>query len=520
MRIYGYILWLIGSISLFAGETPVRLAILADPALEKEADLLTVRLSNSPKIELLERSQIRKVLGEQKISISGINAISSLKVGKLLKAEGLLVLKLETVESQSVLTLRMIAVNPGFITATSYEEFPLKNQEKWETSIEKLVSTSKEKLCISRAEAVPVTFLDLRAQVSNQKNRELESSINILLQRRMMQQKEIFVLERKQMESLEWEKDLNDENKAFWTAGAVINGTIELKGEEAAVSVNLENAGLKLPPIQVQGPHSEVTKLVDSIVLKILPLLQNEFRSLPPWDPLIEAHKLQVECYSSRCAGLYELSREYADAVWALGLRDDKSRRFRIYAYCRETAPWRASLYNWHPDWKTVDLVKEPKRIDAACRMIELLQSQLANQGLKPKDLENNAFFLGAVMLDGCYQQQLHKTEPELVAELRRLVRETYNDAQYLWDEGTKIRIASQYGGYWCEEPEDVLKLYRTIFPQSAKQAPREAISFLYRHVLNLSELQNIYFPKTIFVPLWKSVDPSSLNLKIESLAN
>jgi hypothetical protein len=519
VRLWGLILGLIGSISLCTAETPIRLAILADPTLEKEADLLSVRLSKTPQIELLERSQIRKVLDEQKMSASGLSASSSLKIGKLLKSDGLLILKVEKAEDQSVLALRMVAVDPGFITASSYEEYPLKNQEDWEIGIEKLVTESKEKLSVSRSEAVPVTLLDFRTQVSNQKIEALESSINLLLQRRMMQQKEVFVLERKRMESLDWEKELTAETQKFWTAGAVIDGTIELKGEEAVINVKLENGGVKFPPIQVQGPQAEVAKIVDSLVSKILPQLQKEFGALPPWDPLVEARKLQLECYSARCAGLFELSRGYADAVWALGLRDDKSRRYRIYAYCRETFPSRVSTYNWYPNWKTFNLKKEPHRIQTACRMMELLQSQFSNQSLEPKDLENDAFFLGAVMLEGCYFYQLHKTYPEQVSELRRLARETYNNPHYPWDKKIKISIASRYGAYWCESPDEVIDLYQKIFPTDQETATNGAIYFLDQHKLPFNDPVDTYFPKRELIPLWKEQERSTLILKIESLA-
>ncbi len=520
MRRCGLIFWLIGSIALSAAEAPIRLAILADPALEKEADLLSVRLSKAPQIELLERGQIRKILEEQKLATAGLTASHSLKVGKLLKADGLLILKVEKVGEQSLLALRMVAVDPGFVTASSYEDYPLKAQEVWEESVEKLVAASKGKLSVSRSEAVPVTLLHLRAQISNQKISAFEASINLLLQRRMMQQKEVFVLERKRMEALDWEKELTVENQKFWTAGAVIDGSIEFKGEEAVITAKLENRGVKVPPIQVQGPQAEVTKLVDALVSKILPLLQKEFGALPPWDTQEEAKKLQLECFSTRCAGLYELSRECADAVWALGIRDEKSRKDRIYAYCLETLPYRVTRFSSRLNWKRFDLTKEPQRINLASRMMEMLRAQLSGGNVPPIAAESDALRLGALMLDGCYYYQVHLILPEQVAELRRLVRETYRDSQCLWDDKVKTEIASQFGAYWCETPEEAIELYKGIFSNLQDRPPLEAIFFLDTHMIYSGDQNNQKYSRRALLPGWKNQDATTLISLIESLAS
>ncbi len=267
MQFLGLILWLIGSIALGAVEAPIRLAVLADPALEKEADLLSGRLSKAPQIELLERGQIRKILEEQKLATAGLTAAHSLKVGKLLKADGLLILKVEKVGEQSLLAFRMVAVDPGFVTASSYEDYPLKAQEAWEESVEKLVATSKGKLSVSLSEAVPITFLNLRASTAGRKDLEIAGTVNALLRHRLMDQKELFVLERRRLDALSWEKELIAENQSFWTAASIIQGSIETQNDQIQINLNIEKTNTAPESITLNGTQNEIETSAKRVLL-------------------------------------------------------------------------------------------------------------------------------------------------------------------------------------------------------------------------------------------------------------
>jgi len=92
--------------SLWAqGGNDIKLALIADRALDLYksplASLLEVRLSQREGIQLLERTQIDKILQEQKLSVAGLVEREQLiKVGRLLRADGLLLLSIENAKDE------------------------------------------------------------------------------------------------------------------------------------------------------------------------------------------------------------------------------------------------------------------------------------------------------------------------------------------------------------------------------------------------------------------------------------
>jgi hypothetical protein len=75
-----------------AGEPPV-VAIVGDPALRNEAALLTAALGSDSSLKLVEREQMDKILAEQKLAAGGMTHADSVRLGKLLRANGVLVLQ-------------------------------------------------------------------------------------------------------------------------------------------------------------------------------------------------------------------------------------------------------------------------------------------------------------------------------------------------------------------------------------------------------------------------------------------
>jgi len=92
-------------------ETP-RYALIASPETEKSGliDLLTVRLSESDKLELVDRADIKRVMRELKLSsLSGEQGVSQrLQLGKILGADRLVVLQTTITEESSRLSLLII----------------------------------------------------------------------------------------------------------------------------------------------------------------------------------------------------------------------------------------------------------------------------------------------------------------------------------------------------------------------------------------------------------------------------
>ena len=110
---------------------PVRLAVITTSDREQDsiADLLMVELSKQPGAIMLERAEINRVLGEQKLSaLAGGDYV---KLGHLLSGDGLLVLETQTRDGKTVLAARLIAVNPGVVLVSETAPWPLKDAAEW-----------------------------------------------------------------------------------------------------------------------------------------------------------------------------------------------------------------------------------------------------------------------------------------------------------------------------------------------------------------------------------------------------
>lgn len=74
-----------------SNSAPVRLAVIvSDASATAAADLLTVELTKTPRLQLLERAEIGRIRREQGLSAANRD---NLKLGQILGADGLLLLE-------------------------------------------------------------------------------------------------------------------------------------------------------------------------------------------------------------------------------------------------------------------------------------------------------------------------------------------------------------------------------------------------------------------------------------------
>ena len=106
--------------------TSLRTAIVSTPETRAEADLLTAELSSQPGLAILERDRIDTIIAEQKISAAGMSDRDGVRVGRLLKADLLILLKLEKrTGDKEFFRSRVVAVRPGFILQNISAPYPL-----------------------------------------------------------------------------------------------------------------------------------------------------------------------------------------------------------------------------------------------------------------------------------------------------------------------------------------------------------------------------------------------------------
>lgn len=205
VRLPLYLLVIICSIPMTLS-AQTRIAILGD--LDKnlaEIDLLTEKLSKESGVIMVERSDIEKVLREQEIAAFGASSSADpIKTGQLLGAQGVIIVKAFEFEGKSMLSARLVAVESGAIINVWVNDPSMHSDSiSWGAAVAQVFSPSLEKLAVSKAHAIPVSILNIRSSWNNEAGLRFANKLRLLMELRLMMQKEIFVLERWRLGALQ-----------------------------------------------------------------------------------------------------------------------------------------------------------------------------------------------------------------------------------------------------------------------------------------------------------------------------
>lgn len=330
-----------------SGVAPVQPAITTLPRLaivplaesmKPFADLLAVELSRRPDITLLERAEADRIYREQ--SASAVNR-DTLKLGQLLGAQGVLLVETNTVEGKAWASLRLVAVQPGVTLHTAQVPWPIEDPSTWSQRVARQVEPLLGKLGVARAAAVPVSLLGLRMAVAAPGAAEIEQGLSLLVAHRLAQERELFVLERRSMERLTAEQELDGlTGVTFWSGGHVVEGTIDRDAAERdalRVVVRLTSPGGQPTNVEVSGPRANLAQLADTLVRRVLETLRR-----PPttvWRPEEEGVRFLEQALWARRWGLWREAAAAAESAWALGLQGPDQAALRLDVLAGSTQP-------------------------------------------------------------------------------------------------------------------------------------------------------------------------------------
>ena len=309
--------------------TPVRIAIIADEQAQPVSDLLTAKLSADKDLVLVERAEIDKVMQELKLSASG-DLQHDLSLTRQLHADGIVILESQKIEGKPVVGARLVASAPGVVIGAGLFGGP---PDALADSVATHFGPLWPKLTVARDSAIPVSLLNLRCVLKG--SEALESQLTFLVAHQLMQQKEIFVLERWRMDDLALEKGLGEWNAgAFWNAGYVVDGRIdEDKDGKLKVVIFLQppKGGAK-QEIEIAGSTQNLRQISDDITSHITQALskqplKNEWKSEEEGKQYLNEARWAFE------ARLFPAARSAVEASWALGDRDPDVFRYRIRIY-------------------------------------------------------------------------------------------------------------------------------------------------------------------------------------------
>ncbi|MEQ2009115.1 MAG: hypothetical protein ABMA26_20225, partial [Limisphaerales bacterium] len=307
-----------------------RLAIVSvAESVKPFADLLAVELSRRPGITLLERVEADRIYREQSASAENRD---TLKLGQLLGAQGVLLVETNAVEGKTWAALRLVAVQPGVTLHTAQVPWPIEDPSAWSQRVTRQVEPLLGKFGVARAAAVPVSLLGLRMAVAAPGAAEIEQGLSLLVAHRLAQERELFVLERRSMERLTAEQELDGlRGVAFWSGGHVVEGTIDRDTAERdalRVLVRLTSPGGQPTNVEVTGPRANLALLADTLVRRLLETLRH-----PPtivWRPEEEGVRFLEQALWARRWGLWREAVAAAESAWALGLQGPDQAALRL----------------------------------------------------------------------------------------------------------------------------------------------------------------------------------------------
>ena len=325
---------------------PVRLAIVSESSdTVVAADLLAAEFSKNDRVQLLERTEIERVIREQHLSL---NNLDNLKLGHLLGADGLLALQSVTEGTNIILNAQMVAVKPGVILTDERFGQPARDASVWSANIVGHLEPLLPKLGVLPQDAIPISVVNFHSGVRTAEAAELERQIFFLTVERLVRENRLFVLERKRMQALSEENELSGAAvEPFWNGKYLLDGVIDRNGfnpDVVTISARLIPPGGSPVLIEVSGSRTNGVEVVNQLAGKVLEALKLE-ASPAAWNTVDEADKFFKEAQWCLGWGMLPQAQAAVESAWALGKQDDACAKLRIKSYLPEVFP-NQGIYN------------------------------------------------------------------------------------------------------------------------------------------------------------------------------
>lgn len=328
--------------SVLSGLTAqTRIAILGDIERNRaETDMLTERFSKERNIALLERSEIDRIIAEQKLSL--LSNSDAMKLGAMLGSRGMIIIKSFEWEGKNVLSARLVAAKSGAILGVWIQDTPSTEAFHFADGVKFSFMPLISKLFLDRKDITALSLLNIRASVDSPEAKELERKITLLLSQRLMYEKSFVVLERWRLSNIAWEKELNLDSNPFWTGSYILDGSLERTHDgkgTVKVVLRLRKPGEKEPTLmEVSGSTLDLKSFVEKMTVAVREKLGGTSGEAVSWDMKKEAEFYFNEAQWLLRAGAFERAREAADAAAALGKTGLEIDFIRIKSYMEELA--------------------------------------------------------------------------------------------------------------------------------------------------------------------------------------
>lgn len=338
LSIISFLLW---ATCLISAQPATRIAIVAiQEETRGPADLLTAGLTANTNIALVERNELDKAMRESDLARG--QGADIVDFGRLLNADGLVLL--ETVGSSNTLQLasRLVAVNTGVVLDAAVCPLPLPEAAQWVQIAAARLGRLQPKLQIVRKDAIPISLLNLHAAVATLQGAETERALSTLLYHRLAAEPQVFVLERRQLGRAGFEKTLAVEDRAFWTGGYLLEGLIDKDGsipDSVSITAQLVPPLNRKPiSINLSGRSSSLPGIADQLARRILGELNTKDNGMS-WEGAAEAERYEQESSWALRWHMWPEAYAAAESAWQLGRHTEETAAARITSLLAQTSP-------------------------------------------------------------------------------------------------------------------------------------------------------------------------------------
>lgn len=374
--------------AMASAQRPPRLAVVArNPSINTEAEMLLVALSAQSEIELVERTELERIFQEQ--ALDATQQRDYLKLGQLLKADGLLVLEPGGTVTEPHLFVQLIATGPAIILSSADTSLPLADLSDWAHHTARQFSRYWSKLVVTSREAVPVSLMNLRLAISQSADPELDRRLTAYLRQRLLSQPELFVLERSRMDQLVRENELAGlDGQKFWGGSYLLEGVLNPDGVatgQLMIQLRLTSPAKKTTEFSKTGSASRPEAIMDELAGTLVAELVKNGRQLE-WKPRAEARQFIEEARWAQRNKLWPEALQAAEAAWALGARNAELTQLRLQSRIQVASRLPVFL------WKDGDLRGDPPLSINEERLHHLLTvgAAISNQTNAPVFLSGN----------------------------------------------------------------------------------------------------------------------------------
>jgi hypothetical protein len=304
------ILTLIGATYLFAATqtSPLRVAVILadapDDLSEPAIAVTEAALSAQRDFSLVERSEIRRVFQEQRLSAAGlVDSASMVRLGELLHANILLLLEVRALPSadsssreqpattsERICRIRAVEARTGIILESRFIEE--KMLEQYGGLPLRVVRAALKKYEVPPKERRYVGLLDFRSEELDNSLTNLCDALRVLLVHDLSSMPNMILLERERMEELGRESRLTGLNLDLRDSMVLLDGSARRgkSGDEVIITVKMGSPGKDHPDkVSVTGAPSDLPGLRRKITEAVYERMRVEPAEARILDPMSEA---------------------------------------------------------------------------------------------------------------------------------------------------------------------------------------------------------------------------------------